>query len=63
MYATARASASYAMMAAPVAASGGQYGYGLGWLWGSDATAANVNPDAAFGIPADTFWMEGHDRQ
>src|SRR3984957_17858594 len=43
------------MMAAPVAASGGQYGHGLVWLWGSDA----VTP----GIPADTFWMEGHDGQ
>ncbi|MGC2033180.1 MAG: serine hydrolase [Steroidobacteraceae bacterium] len=43
------------MMAAPVAASGGQYGHGLVWLWDSDA----VTP----GIPADTFWMEGHDGQ
>ncbi len=22
-----------------------------------------VNPDAAFGIPPDTFWMSGHDGQ
>ena len=43
-----------AMMASPVAASRGQYGHGLVWLDG---------PDTAFGIPADTFWMEGHDGQ
>jgi CubicO group peptidase (beta-lactamase class C family) len=52
-----------AMMASPVAASGGQYGHGLVWLWGSDAVAPGKNPDAAFGIPADTFWMAGHDGQ
>ena len=52
-----------AMMAAPVAASGGQYGQGLVWLWGTDGTTPGKNPDAAFGIPADTFWMEGHDGQ
>jgi CubicO group peptidase (beta-lactamase class C family) len=42
------------MMASPVASSGGQYGHGLVWLWGSDA---------AFAIPDDTFWMSGHDGQ
>jgi CubicO group peptidase (beta-lactamase class C family) len=52
-----------AMMATPVAASGGQYGKGQTWLWGSDAATPGVNPDAAFGIPADTFWMSGHDGQ
>src|SRR5579863_6781830 len=52
-----------AMMASPVAASGGEYGHGLVWLWGSDAVTPGKNPDAAFGIPADTFWMEGHDGQ
>ena len=52
-----------AMMASPVAASGGQYGHGLVWLWGSDATAPGQDPDLAFGIPAGTFWMEGHDGQ
>jgi len=51
------------MMAAPVAASGGQYGHGLVWLWGSDAVTPGENPDMSFGIPADTFWMEGHDGQ
>jgi CubicO group peptidase (beta-lactamase class C family) len=52
-----------AMMASPVTASGGEYGHGLVWLWGTDAIAPGMNPDAAFGIPADTFWMEGHDGQ
>jgi CubicO group peptidase (beta-lactamase class C family) len=52
-----------AMMAEPVAASKGQYGKGQTWLWGSDAVTPGVNPDAAFGIPADTFWMSGHDGQ
>jgi CubicO group peptidase (beta-lactamase class C family) len=52
-----------AMMATPVAASSGQYGHGQVRLWGSDAATPGVNPDAAFGIPADTFWMSGHDGQ
>lgn len=52
-----------AMMETPVAASGGQYGHGQVWLWGSDAKTPGVNPDAAFGIPADTFWLSGHDGQ
>jgi CubicO group peptidase (beta-lactamase class C family) len=42
-----------AMMASPVAASAGEYGHGLVWLWGSDSA----------GLPADTFWMAGHDGQ
>ena len=52
-----------AMMTTPVAASGGQYGHGLVWLWGSDAISPGVNPDAAYGLPQDTFWMAGHDGQ
>lgn len=51
------------MMATPVAASRGQYGKGQTWLWGSEAVTPGVNPDTAFGIPADTFWMSGHDGQ
>ncbi len=51
------------MMANPVAASGGQYGHGQLWMWGSDPVTPGVDPDAAFGIPADAFWMEGHDGQ
>jgi CubicO group peptidase (beta-lactamase class C family) len=52
-----------AMMAEPVAASKGQYGKGQTWLWGSDPASPGVNPDTAFGIPPDTFWMSGHDGQ
>jgi CubicO group peptidase (beta-lactamase class C family) len=52
-----------AMMTSPVAASHGEYGHGLVWLWGSAAVTPGKNPDAAFGIPEDTFWMEGHDGQ
>jgi CubicO group peptidase (beta-lactamase class C family) len=52
-----------AMMATPVPASHGQYGMGQTWLWGSDAVKPGLNPDAAFGIPPDTFWMSGHDGQ
>jgi CubicO group peptidase (beta-lactamase class C family) len=52
-----------AMMTSPVAASNGEYGHGLVWLWGSAAITPGKNPDTAFGIPADTFWMEGHDGQ
>ena len=51
------------MMTTSVEASRGQYGMGQTWLWGSDAVTPGVNPDAAFGIPPDTFWMSGHDGQ
>jgi CubicO group peptidase (beta-lactamase class C family) len=52
-----------AMMAMPVKPSGGEYGRGMVWLWASDAIVPGKNPDSAYGIPADTFWMEGHDGQ
>jgi CubicO group peptidase (beta-lactamase class C family) len=52
-----------AMMAVPVEASHGQYGMGQTWLWGSEAVTPGVNPDAAFDIPPDAFWMSGHDGQ
>ncbi len=42
-----------AMMASPVAASHGQYGHGLVWL----------DREPGDKIPADCFWMEGHDGQ
>jgi CubicO group peptidase (beta-lactamase class C family) len=51
------------LMTTPVPASGGQYGQGQVWLWGSDAATPGKNPDRAFGIPPDCFWMEGHDGQ
>lgn len=52
-----------AMMSTPVASSGGQYGHGQVWLFGSDATRPGENPDLAYGLPTDTFWMLGHDGQ
>jgi CubicO group peptidase (beta-lactamase class C family) len=51
------------LMATPVEASHGQYGMGQTWLWGSDAVTPGENPDAAFDIPPDAFWMSGHDGQ
>lgn len=51
------------LMVTPVAASGGQYGQGQVWLWGSDPTQPGENPDRQFDLPGDTFWMEGHDGQ
>jgi CubicO group peptidase (beta-lactamase class C family) len=51
------------LMTTPVDASRGQYGMGQTWLWGSEAVTPGVNPDAAFGIPPDAFWMSGHDGQ
>jgi CubicO group peptidase (beta-lactamase class C family) len=50
-------------MAAPVAPSLGEYGQGFVWLWGSDPVTPGKNPDAAFDIPADTFYLTGHDGQ
>ncbi|EEF26891.1 conserved hypothetical protein [Ricinus communis] len=47
---------------APV--SGGQYGQGQVWRFGpSGDTPEGPNPDARFQLPADTYWMEGHDGQ
>ena len=51
------------LMVTPVAASGGQYGQGQVWLWESDPARPGENPDLQFGLPGDTFWMEGHDGQ
>jgi CubicO group peptidase (beta-lactamase class C family) len=51
------------MMATPAKASGGEYGQGLVWLWGSEAKIAGENPDTEFNIPPDTFYMMGHDGQ
>ncbi len=51
------------MMATPVAASKGQYGHGFVWAWGSDPIIEGQNPDAAFAIPPDTFYLSGHDGQ
>jgi len=52
-----------AMMSSPVAPSGGEYGRGMVWRWATHSDKPGVNPDAAYGIPEDTFWMSGHDGQ
>ncbi len=52
-----------AMMASPVAPSGGEYGHGMVWRWATHSDTPGENPDAAFGIPEDAFWMSGHDGQ
>ncbi|MYN45418.1 serine hydrolase [Pseudoduganella sp. FT93W] len=52
------------MMQQVAPASGGQYGQGQLWRWGpSGASSGSGNPDAPFQLPADTYWMEGHDGQ
>jgi CubicO group peptidase (beta-lactamase class C family) len=51
-------------MQQPAPASGGQYGQGQVWRWGpSGDTPEGQNPDQRFQLPADTYWMEGHDGQ
>ena len=52
-----------AAMTRPVAASGGQYGAGMVWRFAGSPTTPGVDPDRAFGIPSDAFWMEGFDGQ
>jgi CubicO group peptidase (beta-lactamase class C family) len=45
-------------------ASGGAYGQGSVWRYGpSGDTPQGQNPDTRFQLPADTYWMEGHDGQ
>ena len=51
-------------MRQPAPASDGRYGQGQVWRRGpSGATADGRNPDLPFKLPADTYWMEGHDGQ
>ena len=57
-----------AMMQEPVAASdtgfGMQYGKGQVWLTGpSGTTPDDQDPDLGFALPADAYWMLGHDGQ
>jgi CubicO group peptidase (beta-lactamase class C family) len=52
-----------ARMAAPVAASGGEYGHGMLWRWPIRAAKPGQNAAAAFKIPPDAFYMSGHDGQ
>ena len=52
------------MMRTVVPASDGQYGQGQVWLEGPGGDNAHgKQPGAAFRLPADTFWMAGHDGQ
>lgn len=45
-------------------ASGGQYGQGQVWRYGpAGDTPEGQSPDVRFQLPADTYWMEGHDGQ
>ena len=45
-------------------ASHGDYGRGQLWLRGPEGgTSRGENPDKGFDLPADTFWMQGHDGQ
>jgi CubicO group peptidase (beta-lactamase class C family) len=51
-------------MRQPASASGGRYGQGQVWRQGPQgATPAGQNPDLPFKLPADTYWMLGHDGQ
>lgn len=51
-------------ISSPSQVSGGQYAQGQLWRWGPQgATPDGENPDSAFDIPADTYWMLGHDGQ
>jgi CubicO group peptidase (beta-lactamase class C family) len=53
-----------AMMSSAASASHGQYGQGQVWRWGPYGnTPAGQNPDTPFHLPADTYWMQGHDGQ
>ena len=51
-------------MRQPAAASGGKYGQGQVWRQGPQgATPPGQNPDLAFKLPADTYWMLGQHGQ
>lgn len=49
-----------AAMQAVAPASGGQYGQGQVWRQGP---SSGQKADGPFGLPADTYWMQGHDGQ
>jgi CubicO group peptidase (beta-lactamase class C family) len=53
-----------ATMAKVAPASKGDYGQGQVWRWGpGGGSPEGKSGDTAFGLPADTFWMLGHDAQ
>jgi len=47
-----------ATMRTPTASSGGKYTQGQAWLAGPGGGTS-----AEFGLPQDTFWLQGHDGQ
>lgn len=49
-----------ASMQALAPASGGQYGQGQVWRQGPSSAQ---NADGRYGLPPDTYWMQGHDGQ
>jgi CubicO group peptidase (beta-lactamase class C family) len=51
-------------MREPAPASNGEYGKGQVWLhWPTAGTPEGQDPDAGFELPADAYWMIGHDGQ
>lgn len=51
-------------ISSPSTTSKGEYAQGQIWRWGHQgATPQGENPDGGFNLPADTFWMRGHDGQ
>jgi CubicO group peptidase (beta-lactamase class C family) len=51
-------------ISSPSLASKGEYAQGQLWRWGPQgATPEGENPDVRFDLPADTYWMRGHDGQ
>lgn len=51
-------------ISSPSAVSKGEYAQGQIWRWGPQgATPVGENPDGPFNLPADTYWMRGHDGQ
>ena len=51
-------------ISSPSVASKGEYAQGQLWRWGPQGeTPEGENPDQRFNLPADTYWMRGHDGQ
>jgi len=50
-------------MREPAPASNGSYGRGQVWLEGPGGEPGGPDPDEGFDLPADTFWLRGHDGQ
>jgi CubicO group peptidase (beta-lactamase class C family) len=51
-------------ISSPSLVSQGEYAQGQLWRWGPQgSTPEGENPDKRFQLPADTYWMRGHDGQ